>query len=111
MNLKKLILTALLVMTPLCANAAKSIDPNKSITRIGTYHTSAVIFFTPGQDNEQGCSDTRQDAVKIDLTTESGGKMLSTVLTAAAANKKIGFGVDGCLEGNLPKVYRVGVIF
>ena len=107
----KLVALTFLTFVPLIANSAQTIDMNKSVTRISTYDSSAVVFFTPSQANGQNCTDPRTDAVKIDLTVESGSKMLSTALAAATAGKKIGFGLNGCLEGNLPKVYRVDVGF
>lgn len=110
--MKKALFGLTILMFGATANGAStSITADKSVTSVSVYDTSAVVYFTPGQANNQGCTETRQDAVKIDLTVESGVNMLSTVLTAAAAEKTIGFGVNGCLEANLPKVYRVDVNF
>ena len=47
---------------------------------------------------------------RIDTANEVGKNMVSTILTAAAAGKQVGFGINGCMH-NSPQVYRVEVIF
>ncbi|MYM58569.1 hypothetical protein GTG28_04965 [Vibrio sp. OCN044] len=100
-----------LILSASVQSAPENIAQNKTITKISTYHTEAVIYYSPIVTNSQNCTDTRNNAFKIDLSSDSGKQLLSTALTAAAAQKEVGFGIDGCLGGNLPKVYRIDVVF
>ena len=100
-----------LILSASVQSAPENITQNKTITKISTYFTEAVIYYSPAVTNSQNCSDTRTNAFKIDLTSDSGKLLLSTALTAAAAQKEVGFGINGCLNGNLPKVYRIDVAF
>ena len=109
--MKTIIGVIVLVLAAAALAAPEAIDKDKKVTQVSTYDSVAVVYYLPAAANSQNCTDTVSSAVKIDLSNDLGKYMLSTVLTAAAANKNIGFGIDGCLGGNLPKVYRVDAVF
>ena len=93
------------------ANAAnKQISVTRTVTKISAYNNFVYVLFTPGQSNSQGCTNSSTARVTIDTANEVGKNMVSTILTAAAAGKQVGFGINGCMH-NSPQVYRVEVIF
>lgn len=98
-----------LIVSGFALAGAESISLDKKITQISTYDHTAVIYYSPAQGNSQNCTNTTLSAVKIDLTVDSGRQMLATAMAAASTQSTVGFGIDGCFEGNLPKVYRVDV--
>jgi hypothetical protein len=68
------------------------------------------VLFTPSFAHTQGCPSGGNITVVIDTSNELGKNQYSAALTAASANKKVGFGITGCISDR-PKTYRVDVIF
>ncbi|WP_444908805.1 hypothetical protein [Microbulbifer sp. TRSA005] len=110
-------LKKLLVALPvaLCCSAYAGNDQvpiDREIYRVKTYKGFAVVYFKPGFPNTQGCAHATQEQVILEFTDDGSTKeMYSSILAAAAAKKKVGFGISGCTSESLgyPTIYRVDV--
>ena len=101
------------ILLPIHASYAANdqVSAVRSITLINAYDTFVFIHFSPSYTSTQGCTNSQSDQlVVIDTTNELGKNIYSAALTAAAAQKKVGFGVAGC-HIDRPKLYRIDVKF
>lgn len=103
-----ILLNALLVS--LSYAAAEQVPANKTVTIIKAYNGFVIFWVTPSYTNNQGCSGGFTDRFRIDTSGTNGKEMYSALLSAAAANKNIGFGINGCLDVDV-KVYSLSVMY
>jgi len=84
------------------------VPTDRKITKLLTYSDYAVIYFTPGFANTQGCTNTTQTRVVIDMSGGQNKEIYSAALAAATARYDVGFGIGGCYTGplNYPTIYR-----
>ncbi|MCG8314749.1 MAG: hypothetical protein MI976_16190 [Pseudomonadales bacterium] len=103
--MKKLIVFSLLsvFIASNTATAAPEDVSSRKVTRIRTFESKALIDVEPVFTGSQGCSKTQ---LKINFDVQHSKQMYSALLAAVSMNKSVGFGVDGCDDGNL-SVYRV----
>lgn len=109
--MKYVISILMLLVSPHALSGKEHIALDKKIVTISTYETEALVSFSPEFTNTQRCSQGASNLVAIDLTSAAGKHMLSTALAAATAKKDVGFGIEGCLSGHYPKLYRIDVKF
>jgi len=111
--MKKILLVALLGVFPsfYCFAESVQIPADRTIKTIHAYDTFIFIEFSPSFDANQGCTASDQNVkVAIDTSNDLGRNIYSAALSAAAAKKKVGFGITGCYSGR-PKLYRIDVKF
>lgn len=91
--------------------ASDQVPTDRTISSIHAYDSFVFINFTPSFTSSQGCTHADSDRrVTIDTSGELGKNIYSAALSAAAAQKKVGFGLAGC-HTERPKVYRIDVNF
>ncbi|MFL0802022.1 MAG: hypothetical protein K6L80_16365 [Agarilytica sp.] len=93
-------------------SAGESISRNRAIKEVLVYEGTVVVKIDPVFENSQDCTSGSQKWLQLDYNSETGKNqgLLSTILAAAAASKKVGFGINGC-TGQYPEIYRVDVVF
>jgi len=100
-----------IVLAPLCFAGSEQIPINQTITLIQAYDTFVFIHFTPGYPISQGCTEAySRGQLVIDTSNDLGRNMYSAALSAATAQKTVGFGVLGC-HIERPKAYRIDIKF
>ena len=99
-----------------CALATDQIPSDRTITRIHTYSTYAVVRFSPAFSSTLGCTgipNLVNNSVVIDFSVNKDVKaQYAMMIGAFLSGKKVGFGVNACspLFGfGVPKAYRVDV--
>lgn len=110
--MKKIYLALLIILlTTNVFAASEQVPLNRTITSIRAYDSFVFITFAPEFAFNQECPpDGRNDLVVINTSNELGKNIYSAALTAASANKQVGFGVEGC-HINRHKTYRIDVKF
>ncbi len=110
--MRKLILGSLIVFSTGAFSATEQIPKDRKIVSIQAYQNSILVHFTPSYTNSQGCTSGSKTTFQLPTSIEdgSGKNSYSLLLTAAAASKKVGFGIEDC-AGQYPKIYRVDVDF
>lgn len=91
--------------------ASEQVPVDRTITSIHAYDTFVFINFSPSFQFNQNCAIPDGNVrVVIDTSNELGKNIYSAALTAASANKQVGFGVENC-HSDRPKAYRIDVKF
>lgn len=101
------ILLLLISTYTIAANDQVPID--REIVYLRVYENEVLVHFTPEFQNTQNCPETSKSMAVIDLANEKGKSMYAAILSAAAAKKKVGFGLGLCK--NSPLIYRVDVAY
>lgn len=91
--------------------APEQVPVDRTITSIHAYDSFVFINFSPSYTSTQGCPNADSARrVSIDTSNDTGKNIYSAVLSAALAQRAVGFGLDGC-HNDRPKVYRIDVKF
>jgi len=111
MKLKYLVAFVALLHINSSYAANDQIPSDRTIISIHAYDTFVFIKYSPSFTSTQGCIHTDSNQrVAIDTSDELGKNIYSAALAAASAQKKVGFGVSGCINER-PKLYRIDVKF
>ncbi|WP_444937005.1 hypothetical protein ACJJIW_07175 [Microbulbifer sp. JMSA004] len=110
---KKSITALYLCLSSFAYGGNDQVSIDREIYLIRTYEDFAVIYFKPGFTNTQGCPTETEEQVILEFEDSTSKEMYSALLSAATANKKVGFGISGCTIHSLgyPTIYRVDVDF
>ncbi|MFL0801187.1 MAG: hypothetical protein K6L80_12100 [Agarilytica sp.] len=108
----KYIFLALILVSPLSYSANESTPRDRTIKELLFYENDVVVKISPAYENSQDCSSNATDRLQLGYSSETGQNeaLVSALLAAAAASKKVGFGVGGC-KGQYPEIYRVDLVF
>ncbi len=107
----KIAIILLFFISSFTYSASESISRNRSIQEVLVYETSVVVKIDPAFENSQECTSNSTRWLQLDYNSETGENqgMVTAILAAASASRKVGFGINGC-TGQYPKVYRVDVV-
>jgi len=82
------------------------------ITKVKTYANAVVIKIDKNAQNS-GCTFSSKKYLHLDMSTEKGKAIYSTILTAFTTNAKAVIAYNGCRSwwgATLPKIYRVDMV-
>ena len=103
---KILFILSLTIFSVSSVAASDQVPKDRTITEISVYDNTTVVHFTPGFVNTQCPPGSSTTEAHIDTSTTN--ILLTTTLAAAAQGKQVGFGFNGCVNGD-PKIYRIDV--
>ena len=94
----------------LASGGPDQVPTDRRVATIRSYEDRALVYFLPGFEDTQNCGTTGTTGAVIPFKSKEAAEMYALVLTAAATDKRVGFGINGC-EGPYPSIYRVDVQF
>ena len=111
---RSLLILGIILTVPVTAWGQQrgQIPQDRSITRIASYTTFALVRFSPAHPSTAACGHRDEDQeVAIDWRTTPDAKvMYAAALLAFATGKLVGFGFDGCHGSQRRELYRLDML-